>query len=865
MRRAVPVTLIAALAAAAPAPAPADDFRDLEGEVEAKLAAVADAWRDRDEDPDAHAVALDGLGVAAAALVAEDQDQAVEAIVEDLLPEESREVQAVLLGALQKGVKEDRAKDALADALLDADPPLQRVMAPALVGVEGEDLTRAYVRLLRERDEEVVLAAVRALRDRGAAASEEAAGPLRRLLREDSLAIRYETARALGAMTGQRPEGYPEPGAGFDTLPDRHTVDRVAFLLDFTRIGAEVAFEDALAPIDEAALEGASGGAASGDAPGEDGGAGAEGEARPELVSAWQSAARAVRRNAAEALPEDAEFHAARFGARTTSFERGWSEPDRRVLEDLEAWLDDEPRERSREVLDAIDDVLGLEPRPQEIYLFLFGLPLGRGAAEPGVVVAAVADRLWGTGIQLHVCGLVVTSAEPPADELSRQAEEDRLGRFRAFCQQLAAVTGGRVQLHTLARPLAEAGDDGAEAAPADVDIGVDLTRSLSSRDARKVEDRFEEAVRATTPADIKFIEAVCACPDEDVVELALEALRGRDRDVALAAARGLARNADPRAQDEVQGAIEDADDPALQIELLRAYGVMPGPGVTAGLIEVLDELDPDPRRIAWHLIAARPQAELAEVKGQLVRPSRDLEGAAGYQATAALAKASGMPAPPATGLKAARGRLLPDRFVASGVAFVVDDQRDLADEFTTLPPREEDGDPVPVSRIEAQASEVERALGAVRDARGRANVIATSGRSWRRSAGEVDERDVRSGGAFVAGLSPSGSRDPLDALEQALEDPAVEQVHLLVGGLPTGNAAGARDPADLAAGVRELNRRRAVPIYVVYVLPAVRDGDARAAAIRKDLLTAMDAAYRPVAEENRGTVEVRTTVRDLR
>ena len=71
---------------------------------------------------------------------------------------------------------------------------------------------------------------------------------------------------------------------------------------------------------------------------------------------------------------------------------------------------------------------------------------------------------------------------------------------------------------------------------------------SISSRDQKKVEKAFREAMEAGDGQAEQLVEALGACPDaRKALPLALEALFGDDPKLSAAAARGLAKNADPK------------------------------------------------------------------------------------------------------------------------------------------------------------------------------------------------------------------------------------------------------------------------------------------------------------------------------
>jgi hypothetical protein len=167
-----------------------------------------------------------------------------------------------------------------------------------------------------------------------------------------------------------------------------------------------------------------------------------------------------------------------------------------------------------------------------------------------------------------------------------------------------------------------------------------------------------------------------------------------------------------------------------------------------------------------------------------------------------------------------------------------------------------------PVSRLGATLLEAKRALKALAQAGAKANVITTSGRSWKSAVEPLDKQGLPGAERFVDDIRAGPSRDVLKALQQALGDPAVEVVHLLLCGTPV-RSPGATDPAELLRLVRALQRERAVTIQIVYVLGPVGTAAAEVAA-RKDLLTQLDTTYRAIAEESGGKVQIRETLLTL-
>ncbi len=862
------------------------EWRDLRKTFDAALAGVDG---DRGKDAEASAKLREDLRGAVDKLLGESEQKTAELLVPHLT-HRKRFVAEVAWDVLQR-VRDPKATKDLVKAYEGAQGVTRALLGQALRQNPSADVTTAFVKAMRDRDAELRLAAASALGGRGAEARAAAEPVLTRALKDDVMAVRWAAARSLETLTGTRPEGYAEPAQGASGLLERYPYDRVALLFDTSVAAAERAFGDVFAADAAAAAE--DGAPADGqDRPGRRRGGKQEApkeEAPPPPVSAHDLAVR----SAAEALKtfDDASgAHLMRFGGQGSarSYQDGFPPlKGDRAKADAVAWLERAPTDRGRDALGALRRALELSPPPQLIHVFLCGGPEGRGAASTEELKEALADLLWGRDVTIHVTAFALAPAQEPTDERGRQARTEAEGAYAAYADAIAQAGRGRVVRVALSRPSTEPAA-GPAAAAEEKKFPVDLTKAVTTRDVGTVRSAVLEAVERADAAAETFVEEVAACPDRKVVPVVLEALRSGKHGVQQAVVRGVARNADPGATDAFVKALQDERDPGLKLLLLRACGRSTLPAGTTALVDALDGLSADAARVAWSLLAQRPPAELAEQQGKLTRGARGLTGLADFHARTALARASGQPAPSAAGLEVKDGAFLPDRYVVGGVAFVVDTHRDMdAVFFTPPPPPAAQGDDAqqpggrgrgrgrddakkeppppqpPVTRLGAAAREVARAREAAGKNGARGNVITTGGRSWQGQVGALDDRQRDAAIKFAQGLGTSPQRDVWKALKQAIEDPGVEVVHLLVSGTPI-RSPGSGDAAELLSAVRQLNRDRAVTIHVVYVLgPSGVEGSAEAAA-RVDLLTALDAVYRTIAEESGGRVIVRETLLGL-
>lgn len=834
----------------------------------------------RGGDAAARDVKLTAARTAAEKLAAEDPDRAVPPLVQ-AAGSPSRLVGEVARAVLST-TTDAKAVKAFADAWEKAGATERLILAPALARCPGEPPTKALVAALREKSPALRAEAAQALGTRGVDARPLAEAGLKRLLKDDALTARIAAARALEALGIQRPDGFPEPIRGEDGLPDRMWSDRVALLLDATLAGAEAGFLDPFAPVTSATPPG--------DKPGKK----PEKAAPPPLFSPHGLAVRSCEQ-LLERLPRETQVLAARWAA---DF-RAWKDlgrVDARARPELVAWLAKEPRERGRDPLGALRRALQGDAAPEEVVLFLSGLPEGRGALQGEALLEGLKDLLWGRRVVLHVVGYQAPPAVEPKTEQERTALAEAQGALRALVESLATLGGGSGLLVSLTRHQPE--DPLSDPARADVDKlepPTDLTKPLESRHQATLKEMVAKALGRTDGDAEAFLEQLGACPDARVVGLLLPALQAPVPPHAAAASRGLARNPEPKARAALLKELLATKDPALQRVLLHAYGPGNGADVTEGLAQAIEALPADARRLAWKLMAERPAAELQAIQPRLARLAKGLSGLSGFHASQALARASGAAAPGRQGLDTAEGKLLPDRFVAGGVALVIDTHRDLQGPMAPLappPPPEGEGEKQEgakddkaakekekgeekkgkapekkdeknkkkeeePSRWKAVAHEVSRALAALAPSDAAVQVLTLAGESWRSKAEPIgaQARALDAARDWVAGRPTSSDRDAHRALGRALDDPAVEVVHLVVGGRPL-RSPGAKDARELIDGLRPKLRARGVEVHVVVLL-----GPAASPAARQDELSALEAIYRPLAEESGGSLLVRERI----
>jgi hypothetical protein len=272
--------------------------------------------------------------------------------------------------------------------------------------------------------------------------------------------------------------------------------------------------------------------------------------------------------------------------------------------------------------------------------------------------------------------------------------------------------------------------------------------------------------------------------------------------------------------------------------------------------------------------LAKRPQADIAQIltSVDVAKISKNRAGVAAW-AAGRVEKLAKNESPAAADYETASDRLLPERFPrGAGVAFVMDVERDsMEGAFFTPPPLtpdkgKEPPKPLPpISRLEVVRKELSRALEALSIVDGKGNVILMGeGSSWKPRAEKLT-RLAADPKAFVAEAQTSASRDPLKAMERALEDPEVEVIYVLTEGVPLRSI---HDAKAALARVHELQRTRRVPVYVTIVFGGIARTENinidQVLATRKDELNAISAFWGPIAGEVGGDMVSREKMRGL-
>jgi len=811
-------------------------------------------------------------------LFKENPKKAIELLLADLL----HETRAVALMA-QKGLSLPKGRDAkpLFKAFdREKDARRKRLLADVLSQIDDRGAMLSLAKAAKGKDSRTRAAVARAIGKAGAA---RAKGPgetaLRKLLRDKSVLVRYAAAGALRKL-GQKADKYPEPAHDATTgLPDRYAADKVVFLVDGSKEAGEAAFNDPFAEADDdekgdekgaekPKKKGKKGKKGKKEAPNED----APALSPFEIVGGFLSESIAGM--------QESKYQVMHFGGQATSYKSAYQPGGAKEKSGLESWFGKGlSAQRDRRVLRALQTALDTDP--DVIYLFVCGLPTVRGGRDDSdATLEEVGQLLWGAGVELHVIRFVLPPAQDPRTEGAKQARHEFLQRYSKVAGSLASLGGGQRRTIELTRRVEEAAPDDSKKEKLD----VDLTKAIGSRDKKKVEKAFRAAMDSPDTEGESLVESLAACPDpRNALPLALEALLGDEPTLSAAAARGLAKNADPRILFAIAKTFRSEKDPANQIRLLHAMGRAPGQSVTDGLATAVATLSRDPARVAWRYLSERPAAELAAAKAKIARRARDQSGLSKAYANIALAKAANQPPPGRDGLTPAAGEFLPKRFLEGGVAFVVDSHKATKEVLWSPPPvAPKDGDdepkkgkkkpkrgkkpkkgkkdeaPKPVTVQEAIRLEVIRALESIGRSGASANLYLTGSSSFRSSAADMSTSLDEAKIFLTEKVRPGPTRDVLKPIERALGDFKIERIVILVSGLPA-RSTGGDDPGPFLDAVRKANAGRAVRIDVVYVLPPVDQKDGAAVAGRKDELAAMDRLYGQLAGQNDGKVLVRT------
>ena len=179
---------------------------------------------------------------------------------------------------------------------------------------------------------------------------------------------------------------------------------------------------------------------------------------------------------------------------------------------------------------DALEEAFRRDPPPEEVFLFLAGLPSGRQADAPLAVVERLEALTFGRPVTVHVTAFVLEPAVAPVGEQGKAALAAQVESLRSFTSKLAAVTGGRGTVVELTRPSADdaaSGGAGPELEP----LAVDLTKPIPTREFRQVEARWKSLLEADPLNDPQRaqLEAIAACPEPDVLVISVSPPPSKD------------------------------------------------------------------------------------------------------------------------------------------------------------------------------------------------------------------------------------------------------------------------------------------------------------------------------------------------
>lgn len=756
----------------------------------------------------------------------------------------------------------------------------RRLLAEALGTVPGDEVSRALVRALDDREASVRAAAATALGARGPATAAIVSGVLRaRALHDPSLRVQRAAATAGERLGSPAPPGF-DVGPASLGMPSRFFAQHVAFVIDASSEAREASFLEPpslspIAPVPSAAL------AALGT------------NARTKmpvakLVSAFEVASQAVA-SALVRLGGEQAFSVLVFNERSVSFSARAVRATARETSEARDWLLASPLAASdeRDSMRALERAL--EPAdapPDEVWLAITGPPAGRATERSKAAIEALADRAWARDVPISVILLETEPAAPPRDEREKVDRARAASERRGFADAIAGPTGGRVLIVPLLRPVPDApaaigSTKHAEARRALVPLSV--AGRVSARDLAALKKRVEDELKSSDEEKLAPLAAeLAAAPDEGAVELALRILEEGPVEAQLGALDGFARNKSAKIHEILGRELHARTDGPRALLLVRTLAAAPGPDATRLLaVEALRRDGPqDLVRVLATSLAERPSDELAPIATELaILQRRARSGLAGFEARRALALAHGLV--PEARPKVPEDGLLPAKSWASGVAFLVDteaamdarfelaatatdtkaaDSRTANDRGKTVPhstsPR------LPATRRAVVAREVAAALDALAAEKASANIIpiAEGGHAWRSRAAPLAKGGLADARAFLEDLTPTPDRQILRPLERALEDPEVEEVWILVAGEPVRSDAD-RNVAAVHRRVRGLALRRCVRVNVVLVLGAPAE-DARAQAARRDELARLESFYRPITAATGGVLVAREHVR---
>ena len=763
-------------------------------------------------------------------------------------------------------VGDPRVARALAERLAATPKPVRarRLLAEALGTVAGDEVARALLHALEDKDPSVRAAAARSLGARGPETAAVASAALRaHALRDASARVRHAAALAGERLGSPAPPGFDVTPAALG-LPSRFFVQRIAFLVDASAEARLAAFDaprdlSPVAAVPSATLALVDSTAKVKRAP-------------PKLVSALDVAGAAFA-SALVRLSDDASFQAIAFNERPFPSSPRFVRATSREVGDARDWLLGEgfPSSDDRDLVSALRQALEADPPPDEVWLAMAGVPSGRGL-EGTAAALALGEEAWDQGVVIHVVLFELEPPGPPRDERERVAREHAAAERIALARGLAASTGGRVMTVPLLRPVAPVVSSSKPAEKERPLLHLEGGR-IPPRDVPSVRRRLDEALKAGAEDVLeRLAKELAAAPDETAAELALRALEEGPLGAERAAIDGFAHNKAAKVAQLLASELRARTDARRGVLVARALAAMPGPEVARALAEEAErrEGQDDVLRILFAALSRRPVEELAPIATEIAAAAkRARTGLSLLEVRRALAAARGAPAvrEPAG---PADDRFLHEAFAASGVAFLVDAERAIDERFD---PRVEEKKapegakkapppPAPRSRRTVVAAEVVRALETVSQEHGHANVItlADGARSWKPHASSLAKGALAEAESFVETVPCSAGREVLRPLEKALEDPEVEEVWVLAAGTPLRSDADLDAPA-ARRRIEELAFHRGVRVHVVLPLgdPGATD-EARAA--RKDEVARLEAFWWPIAASTGGQLLLRDHAR---
>lgn len=758
----------------------------------------------------------------------------------------------VALGSLT----ERRAVKTIAKAFDSAkDIPKRRALATVLERINEKEAHKALEKGLREKHPAARVAAARALGNHAMGKSSESR--LRKLLKDDALRVRKAAADALNRL-GVPIKGY-EVDWGRNGLPDKFFASDVAFLFDNSEKMNERRFIRDEAP--KAAK-------ADDKAEGKDGQKPEDGKpAATKLLTGAELQALAIR-GALDRLTEEQRLLLGGYNLRTVMFGKGLEKVRERTIEDAKAWLDKgfralEERDLLRAVkAAAIEDV-------DEIYLFIGGQPFGGIIENRNEIVQRIVELVTKQGIILNTIAVDAPPAEAPNSNFRRQQQDSKTAALRDLAEELARRCGGRTTLWRLSKPPEpEKGDKPKDAAGAYTPPEPEKGKLDYSARKKALKDLKEALKSPKKPRSLEVIEELAALPEDKIAdELLDEAVFSDSMEVSEAAIRGLAKNTHPDVVETIAKELKSEREGGRQVLLVRCFA--PCPATTAELTPLLYKLERDALRVALTGLMARPRKEL---EPEMKRVLRKLKKATG-KSRVLLDRYEGKVIP-AGGI--AKGACLPRSFESDAVGFIIDvhrgtrtlikeppkaaqkkDKKGKSGKKDKKDKKAKDGKKAKtVSHFEVMMTELEASLAALGKGGRKGYVVAmgdTPTRAASRDPVVYDAPEIAKAKKFLE-RQQGNVRDVAAAILKGLKDPTVEELYVLVYGMPIRAELGRTDKIVLA--IDELNRKRRVPIHVTVFngIPEFKRLTEAEEARRIDEELALKTLYEAIADRSGGT-----------